>query len=198
MKKKIAILEAIWLKSGYEVINTQANGRNLNVHDIEVTFKRIDGSAVDFVTEWSTLKSLAQRQGLYILPIKEQYNSDVASSKVLLIDRKLVYGLGNQLIDLMHELRNNYWYVNEDQAIIHLVDSLIKYSYVLREVQTGAKRLVSNPNSYIVQQFSDNEAVDKWITYKGNIRETYHALKSSGQFDEAELQAFRDTVLINL
>lgn len=196
MHKKIKNLIKMWEKEGYEVKYYTEHIRSGDVlAEVELTIFRSDGHYIKFLEEWDAIKSLASRQGFYVMPVCE--NNNDGFSEVLLIIKDSAYQVHHQVTPIKKALDESYWYVQEDAEIVQLSEVVFRLYQMVYQVHYQVKRMKSmDSNHYDRKLFYNGQVVQKWDLYKELLENWSKTILSSNKVNqEIKEQAKRLTEL---
>lgn len=169
MHKKMRNLIKMWGKEGYEVKDYKEHTRSGNVlTEVDLSIFRSDGHYIRFMDEWDTFKSLASRQGFYVLPVCENNNDGLAD--IVLVIKDCVYQMHHKFQSIRKALRDNYWFVQGDEEVSHLEENTIQLCQGVYLTHTKIKRMISmDPNSPNRHLFDDGTAFSEWDLYVARL-----------------------------
>lgn len=196
MHQKVRNLYKIWKAEGYEVKCFTEHIRNGNaLAEVELTIFRSDGHYIKFFEEWDAIKSLASRQGFYVMPINE--NNDDGFSELLLIIKDSVYQVHHQITPIKKALDESYWHIQEDPEIVQLGEMAFIIYQMVYQMHYKVKHMKSmNPNRYDAGLFHNGEVVQKWDLYKEKLENWSKKILASNKVShETKEQAKRITEL---
>lgn len=116
--RKLKNLDKIWKEEGYIVQIEQTRSSEGVLMEIDMTLKMEDGSKVDFHRDWLKLRTLAQRQDFYLLPVSRSTDS------VKMLNRYLINGVGKLLYQQSKDISQSYWYLQGEEQLLEFESRL--------------------------------------------------------------------------
>ena len=170
MHQKIRNLISMWGREGYNIYVVHELSKGKELTEVLIEVNRKDWEGIVFDKEWDVFKSLATRQGFYILPVIKEDSDDTVN--LLLIKRSQIYKKAHELQTLLNRFNQSYWLVQEEEGVQEIANLIVELWKLIIDIQSEVKSMRSvEKTSPLANAIIHSETYHKWMSYKKGLLE---------------------------
>lgn len=183
MSRKTKNTVNMWENVGYEIQEAEERIEKGSVAEVTLFIESPSDEPLDLFEERVKMKGLAQRQGYLVIPVDENKNSDEV--EVLLVERHLIYRMGDLLQDLLDRYQVSYWALQEDEEYTRLykelrdvTESLFTLYRLIRSMQSA------HPGLRVEGYHEDKVSALVYFEFKEAFRAVTMGMQACEKFDK--------------
>lgn len=175
MDLKVKNTVKMWHEKGYTIEGYSIRYFAKNDYaEYGLSFTKHGNEEVSFEAEWITIKSLAARQGFYVMPVTHLNQNGHA--EILLVNKKSVREVRLDFRDLQEEMMKSYWYLQGDEAFVENIAHMKQLEGMIQAIERDIRVMGNYASNNDLFKELDYPTFKTWMTYKTELNSLNYAL----------------------